>query len=488
MPAAKILVTLVIIFIGLKMVSIIYNSVKGKVKEGFDNQNSCPKGCSRGKGLDENCSDRVITDGSMGGYFRKCHYHCPGPYDNEYDVNQECSSNAECKGCGTYDIPTDPNGYALHPQNAAGLAAANDAPRYKQFGNNQQRSYSGSYTAPNNLGVPVNGNEIRDPEEIRTLNGNNKSEKDGDKTISKLWKTYTTGIDTAKAQLANADDQAINNKQHPLYENASHVHMSTVPQTYTNTRTTNMLAHNPTKNNMDRKEGYAFSGATMSDDSYYTDLTTAAEECNNSVLCAGINFDITSGQYSLMSMESTLKPRRGYVAYIKKPSKYGGISPHYGGRHHKDIRSIPGGAGGDPITWTLVASITPSFGYSKNNTLPNGSLSSKASSYAVPDEIEREKYDHHTRDKHHARPRRRKDYYNDNREGPRRRDERYEAPDTARDNKGENKQSAAPDPNTRSLMSGKPPETPYTKFAPTNKPRSPYLEPRPYNSLMDLFR
>jgi hypothetical protein len=25
-------------------------------------------------------------------------------------------------------------------------------------------------------------------------------------------------------------------------------------------------------------------------------------------------------------------------------------------------------------------------------------------------------------------------------------------------------------------------------FAPTNKPRSPYLKPRPYNSLMDLFR
>ena len=208
--------------------------------------------------------------------------------------------------------------------------------------------------------------------------------------FSKQWKTYTTGTDTSKAQLANADDQAIHNKHHPLYENASHVHMSNVPRTYTNTRTTNMLTYNPTKNNMDRKEGYAFSGATMSDDSYYTDLTTAADECNNNVLCAGINFDITSGQYSLMSMESTLKPRRGYVAYIKKPSKYGGISPHYGGRHHKDIRSTAAGAGGDPITWTLVASITPSFGYSKNNTLPNGSLSSKASSYAVPDEIARE--------------------------------------------------------------------------------------------------
>ena len=39
-----------------------------------------------------------------------------------------------------------------------------------------------------------------------------------------------------------------------------------------------------------------------------------------------------------------------------------------------------------------------------------------------------------------------------------------------------------------SLLSGKPPDSPYTTFAPTNKPRSPYLDPRPYNSLMDLFR
>jgi hypothetical protein len=493
MPVAKILVTLVIIFVGMNLLLIIYNSVNRKIREGFDDQNACPRGCSRSENIDKYCSDRVISADGIGGNYRQCHYRCPGPYDPDYDVDQRCDDDKECTTCGTYNVPTDPNGYPVHPQNTTGLVAANEPPKYSQFGGgNQQRMYSGTYKPSNNLGVPANEN---DPTQIAqgALTDLKDLTDDGEKKIQSMdnsvqselenpWKTHTTGTDTSQAQLSNADDQSINNKRCPLYENSSYIHNDTVPQTYTNTRTTNMLSYNPTKNNMDRKEGYAFSGSTIGTDSVYTDLMTATNECKNNTLCAGINFNITSGQYSLMSVSSTLKPRMGYIAYVKKPGSYGGIATHYGGGRKYKQKGDPT-TDESPLTWTLVASITPSLGAdsNKNNVLSNGSISSNASAYNVPDGIDRKHYDHHHyKQKQH-------DYYHDSNDRQYRRDERYQAPKTNNSTNNNSNNNNNSDRNI-SLTSGKPPDTPYTMFSPTNKPRNPNLEPRPYNSLMDLFR
>ncbi len=507
MSAAKLLVTLVIIFVSLGLISLIYNGAKRTLREGFEKGDACPKGCSRGEGLDANCSNRIISNGSAGGYYRDCKYHCPGPYASNYDVDQQCSSNEECRDCGSYTIPTDPNGYALRPQNTTG-----GGHNYRRFdSSSSDRKYSGTYTKPNNLGVPVSEHQNIRAASAEEDKNHSRVEEDLAESIDKPWKTYTTGTDTSKTQATYADDHQVNRKQPPLYEKSSHTRRDAAPRTYTNTRTNNMLSYNPIKNNLERKEGWAFAGETIGDNAHYTDLTTAADLCNYSVLCGGINLDITTGEYSLMSVGATLEPRHGFAAYVKKPQLYGGIATHYGGGREYKPRRGRGGHGGrgdaeGSTTWTVVASITPSFGNETNNQLSNGSLTSAAGEYKTPHVIDRRHYQHYDvhrpREDHETRH---DDYYREERgerrergarrwerertgEEKERRDERYQIPDHNKDN-AENGHTRWHDgSSTSSLESGKPPETPYTMFAPTNKPRSPYLKPRPYNSLMDLFR
>ena len=493
MSAAKLLATLVIIIVSLGLISLIYNGVKTQ-REGFDNT-TCPKGCTSGEGLDANCSTRIISNGSAGGYYRDCKYHCPGPYASNYDVDQECSSNEDCSDCGSYTIPTDPNGYALRPQNTTG-----GGHNYRRFdSSSSDRKYSGTYTKPNNLGIPVSEHQNIRAASAEEEKKHSRAEKDLAESIDKPWKTYTIGTDTSKTQATYADDHRVNMKQSPLHEKSSHIRRDTAPRTYTNTRTNNMLSYNPNKNNLERKEGWAFVGETIGDNSSYTDLTTAADLCNYSVLCGGINLDITTGEYSLMSVGATLEPRSGFAAYVKKPQLYGGIATHYGGGREYNPRRGRGGHGGrggaeDSTTWTVVASITPSFGNETNNKFPYGSLTS-AAEYKTPHVIDRRHYQHY--DVHRPREyheRRHDDFYQEKggervrEETGERRDERYQIPDHNRDNDENGHTRWHDGSSTGSLESGKPPETPYTMFAPTNKPRSPYLKPRPYNSLMDLFR
>ena len=160
MSAVKVLITLVIAFVGINLLLTIYNSIKRNVREGYTGKTkSCPKGCAKTKDLDGNCSQRVHSNND-GSYHRKCDHRCPGPYDKEYDVDQMCDNNQECKGCGQFSITTDANGYKLQRNKSPnGPVASNSGTPYHRFGRKEQREYSGSYTPPTSKASPVNGDE-----------------------------------------------------------------------------------------------------------------------------------------------------------------------------------------------------------------------------------------------------------------------------------------------------------------------------------------
>lgn len=178
-----------------------------------------------------------------------------------------------------------------------------------------------------------------------------------------------------------------------------------------------------------------------------------------------------------------------------------------------------GGSGtgtGSGASWTIVANITPSYDTNNchfNNTCPNGSLTSTSSSNAtttqqyniIPSHGYHKNYSNDRtqgalgykfnsrasdygkhRGRHHAH---RHSSDSDGAFGGRGSAMAYEEGEYNRSDKADNgNKKDNKVGKDDSLLSGKPPDTPYTTFAPTNKPRSPYLDPRPYNSLMDLFR
>ena len=554
MSAAKVLVTLVIVFVGINLLSIIYNSIKRKVRQGFENKNqSCPKGCRKFKNIDDNCGERVHSNEDGTHHYRKCDYKCPNPYDKQYDVDQMCDNNQECKGCGTFEIITDANGYKLQrDKNPNGPVASNaessDAiSPYRRFDSDGSTQYSGSYEPPISDGIPVNGREPANPNDTRDENADNdrkysdtsnrwgsdrkysdtdnrwgsdreysdrkhldrkhsdtanrwySDRKHSDRKHSDTdnrWDSDRTDRDDADEYVksTNADDHCVNKKRAPLYDKSKYIHSYGTPHSYTNTRTTNMMSYIPKTRDLERKEGYAFEGGTIGLDSEYSELSVATNKCHNTVMCAGVNFDIVGGNYYLMPHGAKLVRRRGYVAYIKTG---GALQKPYtapsGAFRHRSANGNAAGSGtGAGESWTIVANITPAFDTNEchqNNTCPNGSLTSTSSSNARNDghysndssrsyQFNTEETDY--RKRHHRDQYKR--HYNENSDG---RGKDYE------DYRRNNKRSAAEDYDTKksqSLLSGKPPDTPYTKFAPTNKPRNPNIEPRPYNSLMDLFR
>ena len=96
-----------------------------------------------------------------------------------------------------------------------------------------------------------------------------------------------------------------------------------------------MLSYIPKTPGLERKEGYAFEERQASQsvadsiglDSHYSELSVATSQCHNTSMCGGINFDITSGQYTLMPVGAQLVPRQGFVAYIKAGNA--AAKPHY---------------------------------------------------------------------------------------------------------------------------------------------------------------
>ena len=396
MSAVKVLITLVIAFVGINLLSTIYNSIKRNFREAFtDKTKSCPKGCNKSKDLEGNCSKRVYSN-EDGTYHRKCNHRCAGPYDKEYDVDQKCDNNQECKGCGQFSITTDANGYKLQRnKNLNHPVESNSVTPYHTFGRKESREYSGSYTPPVNNATPVNG----DAAASQNTSDNTDNTDNGDRSSpssdsTNEWGSNTIPGDNTYVKSTNADDQNVSKKRSPLYDKSAHIHSYGTPQSYTNTRTTNMMSYKPKTPDLERKEGYAFedhmAGQSVGDsiglDSHYSELSMATSECHNTTMCGGINFDITSGQYTLMPVTAKLVPRQGFVAYIKtggvaaKPVSSG--APAYG--------STQGGAAGSGTgsgaSWTIVANITPSYDTNNchlNNTCPNGSLTSTSSSNAT---------------------------------------------------------------------------------------------------------
>ena len=109
---------LIILFVAINLIWTIYQKIYLKIRLGFDTLNgSCASGCTTHKNIDGDCDNKIYKDGER--FYRKCSYSCPGPNDTNYDPDQECEYNQNCKSCGTFRIETNSMGYDLNQANQA---------------------------------------------------------------------------------------------------------------------------------------------------------------------------------------------------------------------------------------------------------------------------------------------------------------------------------------------------------------------------------
>ena len=71
-------------------------------------------------------------------------------------------------------------------------------------------------------------------------------------------------------------------------------------------------------NNVKRKKGYAFEGHPVAGLPRYYDQSSAIEHCFKDHRCGGVNYNSTTGEYSLMPKHSRLIKKKNFTAFIKK--------------------------------------------------------------------------------------------------------------------------------------------------------------------------
>lgn len=102
-------------------------------------------------------------------------------------------------------------------------------------------------------------------------------------------------------------------------------------------RTTNQFGYRPNNShNLKRETGRAFEGRPIHGSPRYYDISNAIEHCFNDRACGGVNFDSTTGEYTLMPVHARIVERPHYTALVKErhsrpndPS-----SRHRHGEHH----------------------------------------------------------------------------------------------------------------------------------------------------------
>ena len=158
-----------------------------------------------------------------------------------------------------------------------------------------------------------------------------------------VWRTYVAEIDQKRKNSPKAKDDVMSReihlmnkvseiiksdtdhhkgkgkKQHSVANQASSISSRCSPKTHKTIHTVNMFTHIPKAgNDIEREHGYAFAGKPIDGTNIYYDLSNAIEHCSRDRACGGVNYDSTTGHYTLMPLHSKLEKRPHFTAFIKK--------------------------------------------------------------------------------------------------------------------------------------------------------------------------
>ncbi len=177
-----------------------------------------------------------------------------------------------------------------------------------------------------------------------------------------VWRVYVAEMQQKLANSPKAADEVMQ-REIQLLEKVSHImktetdhhkgkkHQSIASQASNipgcnplgipSRRTTNQFGYRPPSNhNLKRETGHAFEGRPIHGSPRYYDITNAIEHCFNDRACGGVNFDTTSGEYTLMPVHARLIKRPHYTALIKRrhhrpnnPRSENKHKKHYHGHH-----------------------------------------------------------------------------------------------------------------------------------------------------------
>lgn len=174
-----------------------------------------------------------------------------------------------------------------------------------------------------------------------------------------VWRVYVAEMEQKRANSPKAEDDVMQReikllnkittimkndtdghrgkKCQPVASQASAV-SSCNPHHSTHKRTTNQFGYRPNSNhNLQREPGHAFQGRPIHGSPRYHDISNATEHCFNDRACGGVNFDSTTGEYTLMPVHARLIKKPHYTALIKKKHerpKQPDTSKHGPGKHH----------------------------------------------------------------------------------------------------------------------------------------------------------
>ena len=100
-------------------------------------------------------------------------------------------------------------------------------------------------------------------------------------------------------------------------------------------RTTNQFGYRPSSgHNIKREEGHAFEGHPIHGSPRYYEMSNAVEHCFNDRACGGINFDSTTGEYTLMPLHARIIRKPHYTALIKKRHERPQHPKSHHSKHH----------------------------------------------------------------------------------------------------------------------------------------------------------
>jgi hypothetical protein len=175
-----------------------------------------------------------------------------------------------------------------------------------------------------------------------------------------VWRVYVAEMQQKLANSPKAADEVMQ-REIQLLEKVSHImksetdhhkgkkHQSIASQASNipgcnplgipSRRTTNQFGYRPPSNhNIKRETGHAFEGRPIHGSPRYYDITNAIEHCFNDRACGGVNFDTTSGEYTLMPVHARLIKRSHYTALIKRrhhrPNNPRSENKHKKNHHH----------------------------------------------------------------------------------------------------------------------------------------------------------
>jgi len=184
-----------------------------------------------------------------------------------------------------------------------------------------------------------------------------------------VWRVYVAEIDQKRANSPKAADEVIQReiqllnkvskimktqtdghkgkKHHSVAAQASGV-PNCNPLAYANRRTTNQYGYRPpSSHDIKREPGQAFEGRPIHGSPRYYDITNAIEHCFKDRACGGVNFDATTGEYTLMPVHARISKRPHYTAIIKnkhsRPTdpKDNTQKHHHHHSHHHSKRNSP---------------------------------------------------------------------------------------------------------------------------------------------------